>query len=514
MTGDLGAPADELVRRVRTVLDPNTPGTWQVEMTSGAMQFRTFPDHAAGFGSAHDDLVADYELLRDLEQSLRPPGDDRPLLVEVSVDGSGGAAFRHAFATSSTTSDTVVLDPFHRHPNHPAAGMPRPEAARPTGEPTDPAVLRHVGELVARFTDHHRRGSGSDPEFGEPRTEEQLAEAERAMGLRLPEDVRALYRLIGHDPRESGLLGRYSLMPLDTVVSEYLEFLPGAWNWHEDLFGLNRVVLETHPPGVVRRVSRDDWWVIIASDHAGNWCAVDLDPGPAGRPGQLLVYGRDYHGPFGYLDSSVTARMTAVLDLLDRGEVESGGWLDESLPDGDDPYSASLNLEGRSLPDAVRGIRSPDTVQQLYLNDADELDLRVLTATPRVLELSVNRAGRVDLRLPEGVEALHLEAREADLAALAGHPTLWDLTVKRLPVRVTDLAALPALSFVDLSEAVVDDVAALADLDVRVLVLNGDQWAELLAAGRLPARLAAARFAGDARLADLVEWSERLTSAG
>lgn len=494
------------------LLDPASPGAWQAEIVPGGMEFRTLPDPRRAFRRSSADHVREYDVLRGIEASLRAPGDDRRLILQVSVDGRGGTAFEHAFAPSPAPANTVVLDPDHRHPNHPRPGMPRPEAARPTGAPTDPGVLRHVGELVARFTDHYRRLAGRDPEFGEVRSEEELAEAERRMGLRLPEDVRALYRLIGDDREETGLLGRYSLMALPHVVSEYLEGDPGAWGWDDGPFDLGRVVLEAEPFGAVRPLSRSDWWVVVASDHAGNWCAVDLDPGPSGRSGQLIVYGRDYHGPVGYLAESVTARMEAMLDALDRDEVEPGTRLFARLPDGDSRYAASEEVADRDLADVLRDLPNRDTVQQLYLNDADALDLRALTATPRVRELNVNRAGHVRLWLPERAEGLSLEAREADLSLLAGHPTLWDLTVKGLRVRVADLARLPALAALDLSGASVDDPVALADLDVRTLVLDGDQWARLRAAGRLPKRLAAARRAGHAWLAELVDWSDWLTS--
>ncbi|OKI37502.1 hypothetical protein A6A25_18155 [Saccharothrix sp. CB00851] len=502
---------DELVRMVRGQLDPTRESTWQVEISGGVMEFRTFPERANVLDGR--DHAREFTLLQALGASLRGPGEDRPLVMEVSSDGSGGWTFRHAFAASAAAVNTVVLDSDYRHPGHPRPGMPRTGAAAPTDEPTDPSVLAHVAGLVARFTEHYQRLSGEAPEFGEARTEADLVAAEREMGLRLPEDVRALYRLIGDDRNETGLMGRYSLLSLEGVASEYLEGQPGAWGWDEDLFGLNRVVLEADPPGLVRRVSRNDWWVVVASDFGGNYCALDLDPGPGGRPGQLLVYGRDYHGPVGYIAESVTARMEAVLAELDAGEVEWDGYPDISLPDGDDPYNASERVGDRDLADVLREIPHRDTVQQLYLNDAETLDLSALTATPRVRELRINRAGHVDLRLPDTVEGLKLDARHADLSVLSGHPALWDLTVKDLPVRVADLARLPALSSLDLSETEVDDVPALADLGIRALTLNADQWAQLRAAGRLPKDLAAARRAGKARVAELVDWSGWVMSA-
>ncbi|MEU7530404.1 SMI1/KNR4 family protein [Saccharothrix sp. NPDC042600] len=510
MTQDREVLVAAVTRLAERELAPGRPGVWQVVMTGGSWSFKTFPDRGPMGGDASFER---FELIRELEATLRPPGETRALVVEVALDGRGGAEFAHAFAPGGGSADTVVLDPEYRHPHHPRPGMPRPAGAEPTGAPTDPEAVRRVGELLEEFVGHHRRLTGRDPEFGEVRTEEELAAAEREMGLRLPEEVRALYLLIGDDLRETGLLGRYKLMPLREVVSEYLEGEPGAWGWNDGLFALDRVVLDADPPGVVRRVSRSDWWVVAFTDLAGNYCAVDLDPGPAGTPGQLIAYGRDFFGPVGYVAESVTARMSAVLEKLRRDDVElveDPSRLIVPLYDEDVDYDASVSVGALDLTEALAEVQNREQVEQLYLNDAETLDLRALTATPRLRNLSINRAGRVHLHLPDTVEGLSLEAREADLSELAGHPTLWDLTVKGGRVRTADLAKLPALSCVDLSEADVDDVAGLADLDVRALTLSGDQWAVLRASGRLPARLAGARRAGSSRVLEVVDWSHWL----
>ncbi|NUT96926.1 MAG: SMI1/KNR4 family protein [Saccharothrix sp.] len=510
MTQDREALVAEVARIAQQEVAPGRPGVWQVVMNGGSWSFKVFPDRGPVTGDAS---FARFEVFQRLEAELREPGDDRTLVVEVAVDGRGGTEFAHAFAPPHGSSNSVVLDPRYRHPGHPLPGMPRPAGTTPTDEPTDPAALRRVGELLAEFRDHHRRLTGREPVFGTPCTEAELAAAEREMGVRLPEEVRALYLLIGDDLKESGVLGRYGLLPLRGVVSDHLE--GGAWGWNDGLFDLGRVVLEAQPAGAVRAVSRSDWWVVVFSDFAGNSCAVDLDPGPAGRSGQLIAYGRDYFGPVAHVAESVTARMTEVLEALRRDDIRSYEHYERlvvNLPDTEPPYSASKPVETRDLAEVLAEIPHRAQVQQLYLNDAETLDLRALAETPRVRELNVNRAGRVELHLPASVQGLSLEAREADLATLAGHPALWDLTVKGLPVRVSDLAVLPALSCVDLSEAEVDDVAALADLDVRVLTLSGEQWAVLRAAGRLPARLAGARRAGNSRVLEVVDWSDWLLS--
>ncbi|MDI6101643.1 hypothetical protein QLQ12_23765 [Actinoplanes sp. NEAU-A12] len=84
----------------------------------------------------------------------------------------------------------------------------------------------------------------------------------------------------------------------------------------------------------------------------------------------------------------------------------------------------------------------------------------------------------------------------AELAYLA-------LSGNEEPARVAGLAVIPHLLRLDLSEAVVEDVTAIAAFPaLRVLSLNGAQWQELLAWGWDPRTLAAAELNGEYTEAD------------
>ncbi|GAA3033033.1 SMI1/KNR4 family protein [Actinokineospora globicatena] len=411
----------------------------------------------------------------------------------------------------------VVWDRDYRYPNHPLPGVPRPAAADPTGQPTDPGVLRRVSELVDEFTAQYERIKGRPPAFGTTVTEADLAAAEARLGARLPEDIRALYLLVGDDPDEIGLLGRWSLMSLDRVVDLYGFDGPGVGGYEDGLFDLDRVVLESEPAGYVRRLSRDDWWIIVGTDGGGWNLVVDLDPGPLGRSGQLLKTGRGIDNTVDYVAESATSVLAAVVaaaraDRFDPILIEN---LDED-PDDDEyedigvlidefhtSYPQSFAMVGRALAEVVAEFPDPLLVQALSLHTATALDLTALAGTPRLRRLFVNATGHVRASVPPLLESLTITAGSVDWAALAGHPTLWELTVTGAPVRAADLAALPALTRLDLSATEVDDVAALADLDLRVLILNPAQWDKL---ARLPARLVCAGFVGDGA----EDWAARI----
>ncbi|WP_280444991.1 SMI1/KNR4 family protein [Nocardia brasiliensis] len=492
----------ELVRSVRANHRSDRPFTWQACSANGeTLSVKAFPaeDHVLPTGS---DAFILPSLVGRLDTMLRAPGDHRPLVLEVALDGPA-AQFHHSFELTSLTPCSVLLDPEFRYPNHYRGATPRPSAAQPSTLPTDPRVRRHVRSLVDEFTTYYRRVKGRAPQFGPPCPAADLVAAEAALGVRFPDDVRALYELVGDDRYETGLLGRYSLLPLPLIVAGRTT---PARNTPD-----NRVVFEAHPPDTVRRVSHSDWWVTVATDGAGGECAVDLDPAPGGTYGQFIESG---HGVTGrtVTAESATALLMRVVDALRRNDIDpryaNSGYLGIRTPEPPAVWwSTSIRVDERDLTELLAARPNVEQVQQLYLNDAAAPDLRALSATPLLRELIVHRAGRVELRLPDTVESVRVHARAVELSAVAAHPALWDVTVTGCPVRVERLAALPALLRLDVSGADVDDVPALADLDLRVLVLDAEQWARLWAADRVPERLAVAECVGDVTLPQLAEWA-------
>lgn len=51
---------------------------------------------------------------------------------------------------------------------------------------------------------------------------------------------------------------------------------------------------ESQPPGAIQRAYAHPAWIPLARDWGGNCIAVDLAPGPNGRWGQVIIFGRDY----------------------------------------------------------------------------------------------------------------------------------------------------------------------------------------------------------------------------
>lgn len=397
--------------------------------------------------------------------------------------------------------DVVVFDPDYRYPGHPAPGATaRPAAAAATdGRPTDPAVLAEVRSLVRRFIPEHVRLEGEAPDYGTGNTEEQILAAEQRLGLRLPDDLRALYRVISSDS-ESGLLGWYSLVPLDQLVEWYHEDEIGSGGWSDGMLIDDPVAYETYPYGRVRPATRSDWWVTFGPDWGMNMAAVDLDPAPGGTFGQVVKYGRDVHGPVHYVAPSV---LQMIRDAVETARTATGGekheWLAPHVDPGPHEWSADpRRTEQEEFP------ASP-LIQEVNLYGGHPVSLAGLGGLPHlhavVLHTHPQPAPSIDLAIEPGVpvELVDVRADAFDPSALAATTTLRYLRLSgnTEPVRVGALATLPSLIRVDLAGAAVEDIASLAGFAaVRVLTLNGRQWRELLDTGWSPRGLAIARLSG------------------
>jgi Leucine-rich repeat (LRR) protein len=174
------------------------------------------------------------------------------------------------------------------------------------------------------------------------------------------------------------------------------------------------------------------------------------------------------------------------------------------------PYSEICIIEDRRVAELVAELDDPLAIQQLYLNKAAVADLAGLAPLHNLREVSVNQATTAIAALPHHlpVEALAIDAANADISLLNHHPTLWHLTLKGIggTVSIEPLASLPALAYLDLSGVTVPDLERVATLPaLRVLVLNGRQWRHLREHGAVPTALAGARMAELTSLSDAID---------
>jgi cell wall assembly regulator SMI1 len=142
--------------------------------------------------------------------------------------------------------------------------------------------------------------------------EEEIATTERHLGVSLPEEVRASFRL--HDGQAEGpwLMWGSELLSLERVRQEWAAWKgladAGAFrNFRSDSDG--RVAGDWYHPG----------WIPLTHDGGGNHHCLDLHPGPRGRAGQVIQLWHD-DSPRPVVAPSYRAWLAAFADALDAGE--------------------------------------------------------------------------------------------------------------------------------------------------------------------------------------------------
>jgi cell wall assembly regulator SMI1 len=443
-----------------------------------------------------------HRALTAVAEELRGERGWESVSLEMRCEASGDYRLVVFDGTVSRDGDgyQVVLDPEHRL-SQPGLRQEGSTSA-PAGDP-DLAVSRFRALL-----DRRAAILGRPEELPPPAGEAAVAETERRLGRRLPADLRALYALADGDG-DRGLFNGDAWLPVAAIAQEHTPWGPSERPWFGWDLEWDAVVFDAAPAETVRRCGGHPGWLRFATRYDGNFLAVDTVPARNGRPGQVIVTGRDYDDGPAHLAGSVTELLGHHLELLDQGRWEKDGEDIQLLPARG--ATDTTHLIGKGIPEEV-----PGTLQAIHINDAGLVDLAPLAAAPGLRRLHLNRCATADLspvrELP--VESLRVVLDgDGDLTPLEGHGHLASLELATTgPVTLAPLRGLPRLHGIDLSAADVTEPAVLRDLpELRYLALTPGQWARLSAQGQVPAGLAAARLAApDAGLDDALAWAARL----
>jgi cell wall assembly regulator SMI1 len=191
------------------------------------------------------------------------------------------------------------------------------------GAPPPPPVA-HSWRKIERWLEHNYEELLDN--LGEGCTQNDINELEHELDCSLPLEVRESLML--HDGQErpglpTGVIFSSMLLDCEEIVQERKnwktvndEFLSnsmmhsapvsssaagssaaaaassqqGTPVWRNDL--LDRQ--DSQPPGAVQKAYAHHGWIPITRDWGGNHLAIDLAPGPAGKWGQIIIFGRDY----------------------------------------------------------------------------------------------------------------------------------------------------------------------------------------------------------------------------
>lgn len=155
--------------------------------------------------------------------------------------------------------------------------------------------------------------------FNPPATEAQIDEFEQLIGLNVPQSFRDLYRW--HDGETDELRGHIyglPLLPLERVLAEHQ-----LWKDVLEGFDGDPYVISggSWPEGAVDPAYINPAWVPLTHDGGGNSIGLDLDPWPAGRVGQVIIFGRDEEVKV-VLAESLGQFLEWVAGLLESGNFE------------------------------------------------------------------------------------------------------------------------------------------------------------------------------------------------
>lgn len=354
-----------------------------------------------------------------------------------------------------------------------------PESAVPAGDPDEAVRLfHHYRRLMAQIL-------GYEEELPGPASEEDLAAVEEELGVALPADLRALYGIAdGDGDIMNQLFDRHPWLSLAEICDQDDEWLDIAREWHYEPW--RQLVFDATPPDTVRRSSLRPGWIRFAIDTGGNWLAVDTDPGPNGRPGQVIAVGVDYTRGPAYVADSVTTFLRRLVEALERGDYVRH---DESLwIEADQPQLSEHTMYHDGPPSHERAGQAGPGVQDVRVTEVE--DCAFLDAMPEVRSLALSSTGSPDLTPLGGrpVEYLELNVESADLTTPARNRELRSLSIAcARPVELAPLRTVPNLWALDIAAAPVADLATVTELKgLRYLEVTQDQWRELSELDDLP----------------------------
>jgi cell wall assembly regulator SMI1 len=159
-------------------------------------------------------------------------------------------------------------------------------------------------------------------------TKKMIADAEAKLGLSFPDGLKEMLALCDGDD-EAGLIGGWSLLGIDAIVSRasLMKELQQKGIFDE---------AEADPHPRVRSAWWSIRWIPIGSSGGGDLICVDLDPGPQGKVGQVILFYHD-DGKRLVIADSLAQWLGAIARDLEDDKYdylgEGGSWSDDAFLD-------------------------------------------------------------------------------------------------------------------------------------------------------------------------------------
>jgi cell wall assembly regulator SMI1 len=157
----------------------------------------------------------------------------------------------------------------------------------------------------------------------------RVAFIEQLVNVELPRDIRYLYeRYDGETDASAGCFAGHGLMSIEQVLDSLeisLSFRapPNGTSLDESEFAslLDSENFTSFPTGAIKLTYFNPKWVPIIQDFGGSYIGIDLDPGPTGRCGQVIVFGSDEDDMY-VLADSWEQFLDLILEQIDKQPVD------------------------------------------------------------------------------------------------------------------------------------------------------------------------------------------------
>ncbi|WP_151769809.1 SMI1/KNR4 family protein [Streptomyces abyssomicinicus] len=221
--------------------------------------------------------------------------------------------------------------------------------------------------------------------------EAEFAAVEERLGLRLPDDLKALYRVVGARPEDWDTPVynhlRIELFPLADLRAADAASRPAPWRYAAC------EAVASRPDAAVQGLVGSPGWIAFGDNGCGDVLALDLTPGPAGRTGQVVAIS---HEAFIRAELAADSLLDLVRDIEPPDEPAGEG--------GRHPAVAHVGPGGPHGVDAVAcpelevlcvaapaGSRPP-------VDPVDPVDLAPLAGLPRLRTLTADPGTLADPR--------------------------------------------------------------------------------------------------------------------
>ncbi|MGN9804937.1 SMI1/KNR4 family protein [Micromonospora sp. L32] len=245
-------------------------------------------------------------------------------------------------------------------------------------------------------------------------TEAEIAAAEARLGVALPDELKALYRVTrgrwqdwGDDYAAAERVARAvgcELFPLDELYIADAPSRPCPWR-----FAATAAVV-TPPDAAVQGVVGSPGWIAFGDNGGGDRIAVDLTPGPRGHVGQIIMLDHEQNIGASLLADSLT---DLVVHRRSNGHASHRG--------DQPPAVARVNI--RSLTSVQAAAHPRLEVLSIGVWDGEPLSISPITGLPRLRTLTAypgTLADPFEIAKLSGLEYLELGPEEWHVLLDAG----------------------------------------------------------------------------------------------